>query len=56
MKNWKLKIGSMTLMTLVLFSCKKEIFVPNQDGDNRQGTASHSNGFPADYDIVFNQE
>ena len=28
MKNWKLKIGSMILMTLVLFSCKKEIFVP----------------------------
>lgn len=56
MKNWKLKIGSISLLTLVLFSCKKEIFVPNQDGDNRQGTASHSNGFPADYDVVFNQE
>lgn len=34
-----------------LSACKKQVFVE----DSGNGTASHSNGFPVDYDQVFNQ-
>lgn len=40
------------LVTIGAFSgCKKEVFVPSETGNS--GTASHSNGFPADYNVVF---
>lgn len=40
------------LTVLSIHACKKEIFIPD---DTQQGTASHSNGFTANYDMVFNQ-
>ena len=55
MKNLKLKSILFCLITITLFSCKKEIFIPDED-KNIEGTESHSNGFPANYGIVFNQE
>ena len=53
MKNLKSILFCFT--TIALFSCKKEIFIPDEEKD-MEGTESHSNGFQANYDIVFNQE
>ena len=55
MKNLKLKSILFCFTTIALFSCKKEIFIPDEE-KNIEGTVSHANGFPANYDIVFNQE
>tara|TARA_B100001093_G_C26806751_1_gene1005818 strand:+ start:28 stop:1359 length:1332 start_codon:yes stop_codon:yes gene_type:complete len=54
MKNLKLKSILFCLITIILFSCKKEVFIPDEEKDI-EGTESHSNGFQANYDVVFNQ-
>ncbi|MDG1720698.1 MAG: hypothetical protein P8I31_05545, partial [Bacteroidia bacterium] len=55
MNTWKIKATLITITTLVLFSCKKEIFIPNKENIIDTESSSHSNGYPANYDIVFNQ-
>lgn len=51
MKNKLKYVLALTAIITAFTSCKKEVFVPSETGNS--GTASHSNGFPADYDIVF---
>jgi spore coat protein CotH len=53
MINRTYKITTVLLIILTVISCKKQIFVP--DGEVNDGLASHNNGFPADYDIVFEE-
>ncbi len=50
MNNRFLKISLVLTITFVISSCKKEVFVPS---DVLSGTATHSNGFDPNYDIVF---
>jgi spore coat protein CotH len=56
MNTWKIKATLITITTLILFSCKKEIFIPNKENIIDTESSSHSNGYPANYDIVFNQD
>lgn len=49
MKN--ITIISSLFALLSVMACKKEIFVP--DGQVNDGLASHNNGHPANYDVVF---
>ena len=48
-------LNILMLITFLLLagSCKKVIFVP--DGEVSEGLASHNNGFPTDYSIVFEE-
>lgn len=48
-----IKITSIALLLFSFYSCKKEVFVA--DGQVNEGLASHNNGFPADYDVVFEE-
>jgi spore coat protein H len=51
MKNKTIIIACIIASTLTVSSCKKVVFVPSETSGS--GSASHDNGFPADYDIVF---
>jgi len=53
MKNRIFKITIALFTLLAIGSCKKQIFIP--DGEVNEGLASHNNGFPTNYDIVFEQ-
>ncbi|GAA5219482.1 CotH kinase family protein [Membranihabitans marinus] len=50
MKN-KIIIIISALLMAGSFGCKEEIFV--EEGEVAGGLASHNNGYPADYDVVF---
>lgn len=47
----KINIALSIILIFTAFSCKKVVFVP--DGEVSGGLASHNNGFPANYDVVF---
>ncbi|MDB4106886.1 CotH kinase family protein [Bacteroidia bacterium] len=55
MKNRTIKITALALVTIGFFACKKVIFVPDEDGGTTTvtGIETHDNGFPANYNIVF---
>jgi len=53
MKNRIFKITIALFTLLAIGSCKKQVFIP--DGEVNEGLASHNNGFPTNYDIVFEQ-
>ncbi len=46
-----IKTAAVLTLLLTVFSCKKVIFI--SDGEVNEGLASHNNGFPTDYDVVF---
>lgn len=52
MKN-NIIILALLALTCITYSCKKVIFVP--DGEVNEGLASHNNGFPTNYDVVFEE-
>lgn len=43
----------LAILLLLSVGCKKQVTVTKED--EKTGSASHSNGFPTDYDIVLNQ-
>ncbi|MFT5725195.1 MAG: spore coat protein H [Bacteroidia bacterium] len=51
MKHKSIVTIALLIGTVVFSSCKKEIFIAHEISNGN--SASHSNGFPADYDIVF---
>ena len=58
--NSKLSHRILLLITLFVFfySCRKEIFIADEDGKNRPSdwtTETHSNNVDPNYDVVFNQ-
>ena len=54
MKKSTFNIVLVLFVFIFISGCKKEIFIADT-GSNNEGTASHNNGFPEDYDMVFNQ-
>jgi spore coat protein H len=56
MKNRIVRISVYVLVLVAMFSCKKVIFVEDELTGDNIGSATHSNGLPANYDVVFNNE
>ncbi len=56
MKSKLIKVTTLALVIVAMFSCKKVIFVEDELIGSNIGSATHSNGFPANYDVVFNNE
>jgi len=54
MRKLTLKITLLSLLLIFVYGCKKEIFIADII-TTKEGTASHNNGFPEDYEMVFNQ-
>ena len=49
-----LKIAILPLLLWSVTSCKKELFIPDEKSP-AVDSSSHHNGFPPNYDVVFNQ-
>ncbi|MEN8929466.1 MAG: CotH kinase family protein [Flavobacteriales bacterium] len=57
MKAIQIKLSAIILIMALLFSCKKEVFIPGgSDSDRPEGwtTETHSNNVEPNYDVVFN--
>ena len=50
------KFSALLIISISFFSCKKVIFVPDEEvivDPTGEGSETHDNGFPANYDVVF---
>ena len=55
MKNNLKLITAITALSILMFSCRKEIFIESGAGLADWTTNSHSNNVDPNYDVVFNQ-
>lgn len=58
MKKHLYKAIALLAVMVIFYGCKKVIFIPDEEIEvttTGEGSASHDNGFPADYDIVFEE-